>query len=84
MGDAHGDIEGRIILADSNPLIELANFSRKLNATGRTRYATEFSPSTSIFHTDRVQHEVKYLLFPSTDACSSISTVEPSLDLWLT
>ena len=39
IGDAQGEVEGTIILADSNPLISSANFARNFGATRLTRCA---------------------------------------------
>ena len=51
IGEAHGDVDGRIIFADNSPLIKSASFSRNLGATGRTRCAIGLAPPTSISHT---------------------------------
>ena len=50
IGEAHGDVEGRIILADSSPLIKYASFSGNLGGTGRTLCAIGLGPPTSISH----------------------------------
>ena len=50
--DAHGDVDGRMILADSNFLIRSATFSQNLGATGLTLCVTGFAPLTPISQTD--------------------------------
>ena len=48
IGDAHGEVEGHMVLADSNPVIRVANFSRNFGATGLTRCAIGAASPTSI------------------------------------
>ena len=48
IGEAHGDVYGRLILAVSTPLLRSANFSRNFGTTRRTRYTIGLAPPTSI------------------------------------
>ena len=48
IGDAHGKVEGQIILVASNILIRSANFLREYGATGLTRCAIGVAHSTSM------------------------------------
>lgn len=48
VGESHGEVDGRMILADSNPLIKSASFSRNFGATGRTLCAIGLPTPTSI------------------------------------
>ena len=48
IGDDHGGVKGRTILADNNPLIRSAIFSRYLGATGCIRCAIGLATPTSI------------------------------------
>ena len=49
IGEAHGDADDRMILADNNPLIKNANFSRNLGATVLNRFASGLDLSRVIF-----------------------------------
>ena len=49
IGDAHGDIEGRIIFADNNPLIRSPNIPEMW--VQPAVHAIGFAPTTSISHT---------------------------------
>ena len=48
IGKSHGDAEGRMVLADNNPLIRSANFYRNSGATGRNICVIGLAPPTSI------------------------------------
>ena len=65
-GDAQREIVGRIVLVDNNTLIKSASLSQNVDATGRTRCATGFSPSTSISPTDPRYAGGKSFPFPIT------------------
>ena len=83
IGGAHGDIEGRMILADNNPLIrsstplktwvQLAVHAVQSDPPHRHQYRIQ----------RRVRQGVKHCLFQSKGAYSWISTVATSLDLRL-
>ena len=62
-GEAHGDFDGQKILADNNPFIKLAIFSRILGATGHTRCEIAFASSTSISHTTPRDAEDKHFIY---------------------
>ena len=51
IGDARGDIDGRMIFCRNNFLINSVSLYMNFGATGRTRWAIGVAPPTSISHT---------------------------------
>ena len=84
IGDAHGDIKGRMIFDDKCPLISLPIYLKILGqpAVPVVQLISRHRHRYRIPHC--VTKGVKHCLLQSGDACSSISTVAASLNLQIT
>ena len=80
ISEAQGDVDGRMIMAENNPLIRSANFSRNLGATGLTRCEIGLDPQTSMSQRLLVLREVTFYLFLEVNDVSSKSIVATSFD----
>lgn len=75
IGDAYGDVNGRIILADTQPLITSAKYSLSFGATERTLWAFDAAPTTSMSHTPPLTARGNTLPYSSKDVAFLISLV---------